>query len=151
MQHHSSSDERVGRRQGCRLCASSKRDRGQRLRHTGGGARTNACWAFQMLILQGISKTLAQISQCMEQLGVPHTQMGVAPMPGEGGCRCPAAEDERVGHNVTQGTRGAKQWKSKKAACAKGSSESSSSSDEDSAHRDKRYWKAGAMIPGLPS
>lgn len=116
-------------------------------------------------LLQGISQTLAQISQCMEQLGASPPQEGGASLPGKGICRRPAQDDmgpsseseeeEPEGCQVTRGKRGAKWRKSRRASYTKGSSESSSSSgessDEDSVHKNGSYWKVGAKIPGLPS
>lgn len=107
-------------------------------------------------ILQGISQALAKISQRMEHLGMPPSQGGVftttvgRPRKTQG--------RHQIGRMSRRGARlpwGAKCQKARWAARAKGFSGSSSTSgeflDEDFAHKDRSYWKAGAGILGLPS
>lgn len=71
-------------------------------------------------------QTLAQISQQMEQLGMPPTQGGVPLLPGKGNRNCPAAqeagtssdtEEKNEEHGSSKKRQGAKRQMAKRVAC----------------------------------
>ncbi|KAL8221468.1 UNVERIFIED_CONTAM: hypothetical protein K2H54_068173 [Gekko kuhli] len=117
-------------------------------------------------ILQGISQTLVQLSERMEQLGARAARPEQPRQPRSRACRrqrspveseaSSASGDDQARSPARAKKRHAKHRRTSRSAHTRVRTDSSSSSgectsDEDTVHADGNYWRAGALVPGLPA